>query len=544
MILRKESKNSKEGSNNMRNITLSAVAIFTILVFTVMATPIHALNENNTVDNNENIETVENPIENSLTETKVTIALVNSSSGQIKISSDKILLKDVDIDIKDLGIYLSDIKIDENSMSDIQKSFSSISNQFSSDNGSGNGNPFSFSTTGHYFQLRNLDFNWRESSNENLEIGLSYDNQELMIKKPIVTTGTPLGYATLSFGAISQGTDKFSVSGSTQGLENLHKMNLESAMDNFNVDLAKPSIFFYTPILGTHSFTLTDEHITVKGVSTFGEIIEQRKINADVNVRKQKTNLNSLNPTENTISFSMIKLRNKSVSVEPPSPYDKAILKNVKWHYDSIDQSLENLDAKFRDVSLSDASLENSSVSLNRLDMDMINPRFSIEIPFLGVSSFESNQIHLDNLDMKLENLEVDSMSFNDNIPENIHFDIFKARQEMSRLGNFEITVRGLEGTTDNLTIIRPDISLTNPGLAGFKLNLDKLNLEEPTKSNITKASVTFNLPGSSEMTWRPKGLEPSNSQALMSSLFLVGLLLFYKVSGAGIKSPSEDNKN
>ncbi len=542
MLLKKKDKNSEEINSYMRKFAITAIFILTISVFKFNLTPIQALNENNPVDNNEILGTSDAPTDNSFTKTEVTIGLVNTSSGEIKLSRDKIFLKDIDIDIKNLAIYLSDIKVDENSMSDIQKSFRSISNQFSSDNG--NGNPFSFSTTGHYFQLRNLNFNWQEGPNENLEVGLSYDNQSLMIREPIVTTGTPLGYATLSFGAISQGADKFSVSGSVQGLENLHEMTLDSAMDNFDVYLTKPSLFFFTPILGTHSFTLTDEHIAVEGVSSFGEILKQRKINANVKVRKQETNLNSLNPTDNIISISMIKFREKSVSVETPPPYNKFLIKNVNWHYDSIDQYLENLNANFKDVSISNASLENSSVSLKRLEMDWKNPRFSVEIPFLGVSSFKSNQIHLNNLNLKLENLEVDSMSFHENILENVNFDRFTAKQEMSRLGKFEIIVRGLKGTPDNLTIIQPNIALTNPGIAGFELNLDKLNLEEPTESNITKASATFNLPGSSKMTWRPRSLEPSNSQVLLSSFLIAGLLLFYRVSGAGMNSSSKGNED
>ena len=537
MILK--NKHSRRKNRHIRTLTSVALVSLTLLIFIGGSTLTHAA-ENNIVENNDNFTVSESPTDSFLTEAEVNIALIDSASGEIKISSEKILLKDIDIDIKNLDIYLSDIQLDENSLSEAENSFRTISNQFSSDNGSGSGNPFSFSTTGHYFQLRNLNFKWRDRPDENLEVGLSYDNQKLIIQKPIVTTGTPLGYATLSFGTISQGADKFSVSGSAKGIKNLRESTLESAAENFNIKLVKPSLFFFTPILGTHSFTLTDNHIDIKGVSTFGEILKQRKINADVNVSRQETNLKSLNPTDNIISISIIKLKEKSVSLEAPSPYDKFLLKNVNWHYDSIDQSLENLDAKFKDVSISYASLENSSVRLKRLDLNWKNPRFSIEIPFLGISSIKSKQIPLDNLKMKLENLDVKSMRYHKKILDNVQFKKFTAIQDMSRLGKFEITLRGLKGTTENLTIIQPNISLSDPGFLGFEMNMDKLNLEEPTESNITKASVIINLPGSSKMIWSPRALNMPNSQTLLSSFLLLGVLLFYKIS-ARSKSPSDD---
>jgi len=536
MKMKEENKKSR---GKIRKTILAKMVILALLLLAVSATPVQA-SEDNTMDNNDNIESLEIPADNIFTEAEVTISLIKSASGEIKISGDKVLLKDIDIDIKNLDIYLSDIQLDENSLSEAENSFKMISKQFSSDNESGGGNPFSFSTTGHYFQLRNINFKLRERTDENLEVGLSYDNQKLIIQKPIVTTGTPLGYATLSFGTISQGADKFSVTGSAKGIENLRDSKLESVMENFNVKLVKPSLFLFTPILGTHSFTLTDDHITIKGVSTFGDILKQRKINADVNVSQQETNLNSLNPTDNIISISVVKLKEKSVSLEVPSPYDKFLLKNVNWHYDSIDQSLENLDAKFKDVSISDASLENSSVSLKRLDLNWKNPRFSLEVPFLGIFSTKTKQIPLDNLKMKLENLKVESMSYHNKILDNVHFKKLTAIQDMSKVGKFEISVRGLKGTPENLTIIQPKISLTNPGLLGFEMNLDKLNLEEPSKSNITKASLSINLPGSSEMTWSPRALNIPNSQTLLSSFLLLGVLLFYKISTKA-KSPSDD---
>lgn len=532
MSVEKKRKIPRAKKHRMKFLTIFAIAVLTIIASTASIGSSQALNDNNSIENNDNLEVIEQPLDNSTAETNITISLIDTSSGQIIFSENKIILKDLYLGVDNLDAYFSNLHFDENSISDIENSFANFSNQFSSDNQSGSGNPFSFSTTGHYLQLRNLDFSWQEIPNGDLEVGLSYENQKLMISEPIITTDTPLGYATLSFGVISQSADKFSVSGSTGGPENLDKITLDSAMENFNVDLAKPSLFFYTPILGTHSFTLTEGYVKVKGVSSFSEILEQRKINADINVSEQATNLHTLNPTETTISLSIIEIRDNSIGLRPPAPYDKLILKNANWHYDSIDQSLKNLDINFKDVSITSASLENSSVLMEELNMDLKNPQFSMEIPFLGLTTMETKQNDLDNLDLKVENLEVESLGMHSNILDNVHFEKVTARQKMPKIGNFRLIAKDIEGTPESPTIIQPKMSLTDPGLLGFELDLDKLDIEKPTESDITEASITINLPGSSSMTWTPKGVEPSSNQALMSSFFLLGLVILYGING------------
>lgn len=522
--------NNKQGKTKFsRKSAIIFLALFISLSFFLASpNPVNASSDNLT-ENEENLQNRDRePVEIS-SGVSMKISIFSASSENISIGEDEILLKDTVIKIEKPYIKVKNISVDSSDVSTIKGAISQIGDLLSNQSGGqgGEGGATAFSVEGHVLQFKNLQFAGYNNENNDFNLGLSFENEVLALREPIISTQTAFGDFTVTYGSVTQSLEKFSLATKNEPPKDLSPENIQVVLDNLNVEMAKPSIVVDLPFLGTSYFALSDQYLSLKDITTKLEILENSLMNAEIRVDNQKMEFQNLGERERSISISAINMENKSLTVDVPKSYNRMGIGDIKLRYDSVTQFLDNFYFDIENVSSTQSFLNNSSLSLEGLKLDIENPVLTTEIPIFGLIKLQSKDLKLENMKFTTENLKVKKIGPEENIWNYVEFNKVYLHQEFPEMGKLNIGINDIVGSQENPVFIEPRIELNQPKYVGFELELDKLNIENPASSTIKNATLSFNIPKIGVTTYHLDGMMPTRTQMLTATLSLLGGIFF-----------------
>lgn len=532
-------------SEKIKNLQITQLGGKKILIFLAISislvtllispNPAKAQNLENEVNFRE-INEKENHISSRI---QMKISVLNFSSGDSYVSKEGIAIKNTVFQIKNTNLNVKNLKVTEKDVKNIISDFEDYLNNQPENSkqgggeqvkqgggGQGEGTPTAFSMRGHVLQMKNLYLGGYRKGDRGYRIGFSFDNQVLVLNEPIVTTDTAVGNLSLSYGTFTQSIENFSLGIMSEPSTDFAPDNIHAVLKNLNVEMVNPTIVADLPFTGKTSFALSDQPINIEHVSTSISVLENSPINANINIQEQKTKIPSLDG--DSISISGINVENKSIILNTPSSLEMIGFGDIKLSYDYVTQSLKNLNVNIENVSLSNPSLNDSTINLKDLKVEVINPALSIEIPILGLLSAKSNQINLENMETSIENLTVEKLSMDENIWNYVQFEKASVNQKISEIGKLTIEIDDIEGRQNNPVFSEPQISLKQPKYIGFNLKLNKLNTDKLSKTEVKNASFSLNVPSLGVVTWQLEGIMPTETQILTATLPLLGVIFFF----------------